>query len=95
MNITCLKGGRIIDPINDVDDIKDLYIKGETIINVEDVATNDPIDVIDAKGKMVLPGLVDLRSHLKNISGGQSENISSISKEEFLKLKSKGFSDSR
>ena len=80
MNITCLKGGRIIDPINDVDDIKDLYIKGETIINVEDVATNDPIDVIDVKGKMVLPGLVDLRSHLKNISGGQSENISSISK---------------
>jgi len=80
MNITCLKGGRIIDPINDVDEIKDLYIKGETIINIEDVANNDPINVIDVKGKMVLPGLVDLRSHLKNISGGQSENISSISK---------------
>ena len=55
MNITCLKGGRIIDPINEVDEIKDLYIKGEKIINVEDVATNDPIDVINAKGKMVLP----------------------------------------
>ena len=80
MNITCLKGGRIIDPINDVDEIKDLYIKGDIIINVEDVATNEPMDIIDMKGKIVFPGLVDLRSHLKNISGGQSENISSISK---------------
>ena len=80
MSITCLKGGRLIDPINEVDEIKDLYIKGERIINIEDVAANTPIDVIDVKGKIVLPGLVDLRSHLKNISGGQSENISSISK---------------
>ena len=80
MRITCLKGGRIIDPINEVDEVKDLYIKGERIINIKDVAANTPIDVIDVEGKIVFPGLVDLRSHLKNISGGQSENISSISK---------------
>lgn len=80
MRITCLKGGRIIDPINEVDEIKDLYIKGERIINIKDVVANTPIDVIDVEGKIVFPGLVDLRSHLKNISGGQSENISSISK---------------
>ena len=36
MRITCLKGGRIIDPINEVDEIKDLYIKGERIINIKD-----------------------------------------------------------
>jgi predicted amidohydrolase len=40
MRITCLKGGRIIDPINEVDEIKDLYIKGERIINIKDVAAN-------------------------------------------------------
>jgi dihydroorotase len=80
MSITCLRGGRIIDPINEIDEIKDLYMKGETIINVENVATNAPMNVIDVKGKIVFPGLIDLRSHLKKISGGQSENISSISK---------------
>ena len=79
MSITCLRGGRVIDPVNEVDEVKDIYFEGDEIINFRNKKSKDSVKIIDVKDKIIFPGLVDLRSHLKNISGGQSENILSIS----------------
>ena len=75
MSITCLHGGRIVDPANEINEIKDLYFEKNKIISKPPSTSKNKIKNIDVNGKIVLPGLVDLRTHLKNITSGQSENI--------------------
>jgi dihydroorotase len=72
---TYLKGGRVIDPVNNTDEIKDLYFRNGKITMPPQDDSETKIKEINVEGKIVFPGLVDLRNHLKNISGGQAENI--------------------
>ena len=80
MSITHLKGARVIDPINKTDEIKDLYFEKGKIIRFPEKTSENKILRVNLKGKIIFPGLVDLRCHLKNISGGQAENISTATK---------------
>lgn len=75
MSITCLQGGRVIDPVNGVNNIQDLYFENEKIIAKPRNIDSGLITTIDVRHKIIFPGLVDLRFHLKNITGGQTENI--------------------
>lgn len=75
MSITCLRGGRVVDPANRTNKIQDLYFEKNKIISFDQIIAKKKIKIIDVNGKIVFPGLIDLRSHLKNITGGQSENI--------------------
>jgi dihydroorotase len=64
-----IKGGRVIDPKNNIDALKDVYIKGQTIISVKDpgdLLENFTADqIIDATNLIVCPGLVDLCNRLR------------------------------
>jgi len=63
---TRIRGGRIIDPANGIDDILDVFIADDKIIAV--AAEMDQFDAdieIDAKGSWVIPGLVDLCARLR------------------------------
>ena len=80
MSVTYLKGGRVIDPVNNTDEIKDLYFENGKIINFSQKDSAKKVKEVNVEHKIVLPGLVDLRCHLKNISGGQAENISTGTK---------------
>jgi dihydroorotase len=62
-----IRGGRIIDPANDMDAVHDLYIDANGFIVAlgQAPAGFEPDHVIDARGKLVLPGLVDLRARLR------------------------------
>jgi len=57
-----IKNGRVIDPHNDIDEIKDVYIdeSGKICDHVADAI------VIDASGLWVVPGLVDLHAHFRD-----------------------------
>lgn len=58
-----IKGGRVIDPSIGLDAIRDVAIAGGRIVAVEpNIAANAP-DTIDARGKIVAPGLIDIHSH--------------------------------
>ena len=58
-----IKGGRVIDPSIGLDAIRDVAIAGGRIVAVEpSIAANAP-DTIDARGKIVAPGLIDIHSH--------------------------------
>src|SRR5262245_38859858 len=60
-----VKGGRVIDPSGRVDRIADVAIAGGRIRTVQpDVAAADAADVIDARRRIVTPGLVDLHVHV-------------------------------
>ena len=61
-----IKGGRVIDPASGRDAIGDVLIDGERIAAVDGAAKDARADrVIDAKGLVVAPGLVDLCARLR------------------------------
>src|SRR5882757_8199375 len=66
-----IKGGRVIDPSLGIDAIRDVAIAGGRIAAVEaDIASEGAPDVIDARGKLVVPGLVDIHTHAARSKGG-------------------------
>ncbi|NIR29798.1 MAG: dihydroorotase, partial [Gammaproteobacteria bacterium] len=54
-----IKGGRLIDPANGVDEVCDLYLADGTVAGVGTVPDFTPEREIDAGGCIVCPGLVD------------------------------------
>jgi dihydroorotase len=58
-----IKGGRVIDPSVGLDAIRDVAIAAGKIAAVEANITGDATDTIDARGKIVTPGLIDIHTH--------------------------------
>jgi dihydroorotase len=58
-----VKGGRVIDPSRGFDAIRDVAIQGGRIAAVEPGILADAADVLDARGKLVVPGLIDIHTH--------------------------------
>lgn len=76
-----LKGGHVIDPKNDIDAVRDVAIRGDRIVAVEEnIAPDGAKKVIDASGLYVTPGLVDIHTHFSiQSSSGTSGSASSLS----------------
>jgi dihydroorotase len=58
-----IKGGRVIDPSVGLDATRDVAIAGGKIAAVEPNITAGAADTIDARGKIVAPGLIDIHTH--------------------------------
>jgi dihydroorotase len=58
-----IKGGRVVDPSVGLDGIRDVAIAGGRIVAVEADIRADATDTIDARGKIVAPGLIDIHTH--------------------------------
>lgn len=71
--IISIVNGHVIDPANQIDAPMDLYIQDEKILDIcapgtlpENISHRDQIsEQIDAKDKIICPGLVDLRARLR------------------------------
>jgi dihydroorotase len=78
MNDTLLiKGGRVVDPSQKLDSLRDILIKGDRI---ERIGVNIPSKgarVFDAAGMLVIPGLIDMHTHLREPGGEDAETIRS------------------
>jgi dihydroorotase len=58
-----IRGGRVIDPSAGLDATRDLAISGGRIAAVEANIAADATETIDARGKIVAPGLIDIHTH--------------------------------
>jgi dihydroorotase len=58
-----IKGGRVIDPSVGIDGIRDVAIVSGKIAAVEANIASDATETIDARGKIVAPGLIDIHTH--------------------------------
>jgi dihydroorotase len=58
-----IKGGRVIDPSIGIDAVRDVAIAGGKIVAVEPTITATAPETIDARGKIVAPGLIDIHTH--------------------------------
>ena len=78
MNSLLLTGGRIIDPANKLDSQADLLVLNGKIAAIgADAARQAPPDTerIDATGKVVVPGLIDLHVHFREPGQSAKETI--------------------
>ncbi len=73
-----IQNGRIVDPANRIDSVGDILIADDRIERVGgkvDVAEVPDVDVIDAEGLIVTPGLIDMHVHLREPGFEHKETI--------------------
>ena len=70
-----VKGGRVIDPANNIDGQLDVLIVDGKISKVAANLKADGAEVVDATGKLVTPGLVDIHVHLRDPGYEYKEDI--------------------
>src|SRR5438105_9477791 len=69
-----ITNGRVIDPSQNLDQIADVWIRGEHLLGIgpQDL----PADrTLDAAGKIVCPGLIDMHVHLREPGREEDETI--------------------
>lgn len=74
-----IKNGHVVDPANGLDEVTDIYIENGV---VSEVGVNHDLDgvemeIIDAAGMIVAPGLVDMHVHLRDPGQEYKEDIES------------------
>ena len=71
-----IKNGRVIDPKNNIDEKLDIIIKDERIYKIGHFQDNGEYEkIIDAEGKIVSPGLIDVHVHFRDPGFTYKEDI--------------------
>lgn len=75
MDSILIQGGRVIDPINGVDEECDLFLSDGKVAAVGKDLKMDAEQIINAQGKLVMPGFIDLHVHLREPGFEYKETI--------------------
>ena len=70
-----IKGGHIVDPANNRDGVYDILVDNARIKKIARNIPSAGARVIDAKGKLIIPGLVDMHVHLRQPGREDKETI--------------------
>ncbi|MCC6353952.1 MAG: dihydroorotase [Verrucomicrobiae bacterium] len=72
-----VRGGLVIDPANGAEEVRDVVAIGGRIVDGAGVAMAATDEVIDARGLVVAPGLIDVHVHLREPGRPDKEDIAS------------------
>ncbi|MBN2058154.1 MAG: dihydroorotase [Candidatus Saganbacteria bacterium] len=75
-----IKNGRVIDPASRLDGMRDVLIENGKIKKIGARVRGSGAKVIDAKGLLVLPGLIDMHAHFRDPGRPDKETIASGSR---------------
>lgn len=70
-----VKGGKVIDPANGLNEAADVLIEDGKILAVKAGIEADGCEVINAAGKLVCPGFIDMHVHLREPGFEYKEDI--------------------
>ena len=75
-----IKNGRVLDPANGIDDQLNILVDNGTILEIshsefKKEGEEDKAKVIDARGMLVVPGLIDMHVHLREPGHEYKETI--------------------
>ncbi len=72
---TLIKGGRVVDPSQDLDQISDVLIEDGVVAQIAGSIDAGDATVVDANGLVVCPGLIDMHVHLREPGREDEETI--------------------
>ena len=75
MNLLRITNGRVIDPAQNLDRSADLWIQDDKILAIGPRPDLIPNQVLEATGKIVCPGLIDMHVHLREPGREEDETI--------------------
>ncbi len=79
MERVALRGGRVVDPSQDMDGLYDIFIMGGRIASIKPSEEKVPVGEgwleYDCKGLVVAPGFIDLHTHLREPGEEYKETI--------------------
>ena len=75
-----IRGGRVIDPANGVNQIADLLIENGKVAAIGENLDAQGAKVLDAAGKVVAPGFIDMHCHLRDPGQEYKEDLISGTK---------------
>ena len=70
-----IKQGRVIDPVNKIDNIMDILVSDSKIDKIAKKIDVKADETIDAKGKIITPGFIDMHVHLREPGREDKETI--------------------
>lgn len=76
-DILVIQGGRIIDPANNRDETADLFVADGKIVRTLSPTQRKQARIVDARGLVVAPGIVDIHVHLREPGQTHKETIES------------------
>ena len=74
---TLIKGGRVLDPAQGIDESLDVLIEEGRIARIGKNLKAEGAETIDAGGQLVVPGLIDVHVHLRDPGQEYKEDIAS------------------
>jgi len=75
MTLLRITNGRIIDPAQNIDRTDDLWIQGDLVLGIGSRPDLTASQTLNATGKIVCPGLIDMHVHLREPGREEDETI--------------------
>ena len=79
--VQIIKSGRVLDPANRLDKVCDILVEDGKIAKVGVDLSAAGAEIIDATGKVVTPGFIDMHVHLREPGQEAKEDFVSGSRE--------------
>ncbi len=75
MSTLRIANGRVIDPSQGIDQVADLWVRGDRVAGLGPQPDLHADRTLDASGKLVCPGLIDMHVHLREPGREEDETI--------------------
>ena len=64
-----IRGALVVDPLNKINAIKDVAVAEGKLTAIEDEISLPAKKLIEASGKVLIPGIIDMHTHMRTVLG--------------------------